>query len=663
MPFQFILPDSIVEVLPDPSGRLSIDDLTRSPHKDQFRVTSPLLGGLDYSIHTYWLRFRLSNPLGEEARICLGNPTGADRCDFYLHNDSSGWNQFSTGFLYPWNKRDGFQVMNRIPIIIRPHKQITVYNRLENTYFFQKPRALSVEIASTDQLLKHSYINSDSSYEDEILLSLYCGVLFFGLCFNLAFYVAVKESMYLYFSLFILYFLIENITPPLGNLAFRERPAVLWTLYNLNRSTGIFLLVQFVRRFLKLKLHFPRWDKISLGISIAVMVTYLVRFFIEPFLSGKWSGSIFLLSRILFDAGLISVLVTFLKISQRNDKSIRLLRIATIPALIVWITGFLVTDYYRVLDQRFSMAPPAFVDQFEKWFDLINNISVTWLTISFSAILLFRYLELRKENAEQALERERLAKEREIEHRQFIETQKTELEKTVRERTVSLKKSLDELKFMQAQLIESEKMTSQMNPHFVFNSLNTIQNYIFSNDKKKANYYLGKFSDLMRKVLDNTSKPSIALADEVGVVRLYLDLEEARFAGEFSSRMDIDPAIDLETIEVPPMLIQPYAENALKHGLLHLKGPKELRIAIVQSPDEQSIEIMVSDNGIGRAKSFEINKRRINHQSFATKANATRLEAFNRRFNKQITIRTVDEVKVDGSAAGTTVVICIPNCA
>jgi LytS/YehU family sensor histidine kinase len=288
-------------------------------------------------------------------------------------------------------------------------------------------------------------------------------------------------------------------------------------------------------------------------------------------------------------------------------------------------------------------------------------ISVVWLTISFSAILLFRYMQLRKENAEQAIERERLAKEREIEQRQFIETQKTELEKTVRERTLSLKHSLEELKFMQAQLIESEKMTSQMNPHFVFNSLNTIQSYIFNNDKKKANYYLGKFSDLMRKVLDNTSKPRIALAEEVELLRIYLDLEEARFAGEFSSNIEIDAAVDLEETEVPPMLIQPYAENALKHGLLHQVGPKELQIAVSLSPDGQYVEIAVSDNGIGRARSYEINRRRINHQSFATKANETRVEVFNRRFNKQITIRTIDKLSSDGSAGGTTVIIDIPK--
>jgi LytS/YehU family sensor histidine kinase len=249
-----------------------------------------------------------------------------------------------------------------------------------------------------------------------------------------------------------------------------------------------------------------------------------------------------------------------------------------------------------------------------------------------------------------------------------LKQEKEKLEKKVEKRTdqlrekeIALRQAFNELKDAQDQVIQLEKLSAQMNPHFVFNALNTIQSFIYSDDKKSATKYLGKFSDLMRKVLDNSSKSKVALAREIELLGLYLDLERSRFGEDFNARIEIEPGLNLEEIEVPPMLVQPYVENAIKHGLLHKTGEKVLVTTIFRpSADLNKIEIRITDNGIGRMKSEEINRSRVNHNPFATRANEKRIEIFNRHHHTSVKIEVIDDWHADDSPAGTTVSITIP---
>jgi tetratricopeptide (TPR) repeat protein len=204
-------------------------------------------------------------------------------------------------------------------------------------------------------------------------------------------------------------------------------------------------------------------------------------------------------------------------------------------------------------------------------------------------------------------------------------------------------------------------LKSQMNPHFIFNALNNIQSYIWFNHKKEASLYLGKFSELMRKVLDNSSRDIVSLAAEMELISLYLDLEKSRFGEHFITSVRIDPAVNIEDIEIPPMLIQPYVENSIKHGLLHVEGVKHLSIEIKAAAAEGITEIWVIDNGIGRRKSYEINKGRTNHHSFATKANERRVELYNHRFHRNLQVDIIDDIHDNGLPKGTIVVIRIPD--
>ena len=200
---------------------------------------------------------------------------------------------------------------------------------------------------------------------------------------------------------------------------------------------------------------------------------------------------------------------------------------------------------------------------------------------------------------------------------------------------------------------------SQMNPHFFYNALNTIQSYILANDKKQAVNYLSKFSQLTRTILEMSEKENISLAEEIKTMNLYLEIEKARFDEDFEYEIITDKTLDLELIKIPSMLLQPYVENAVKHGLLHKKGSKTLKIIFEKK--QSMLHIEINDNGIGRQKSSELNAiKNKNHNSFATEAMQNRIELLNKNKIEKITINYIDKLNPNQQSTGTNVVIEIP---
>lgn len=199
---------------------------------------------------------------------------------------------------------------------------------------------------------------------------------------------------------------------------------------------------------------------------------------------------------------------------------------------------------------------------------------------------------------------------------------------------------------------------SQMNPHFLFNALNTIQSFIYTNEKEAASSYLVDFSELTRKILEMSNQPYVSLSEEIEALRLYLKLEKMRFEDDFEFDIDTSMLVH-EAHQIPSMLIQPYVENAIKHGLLHKKGEKRLAIRFVSH--EATIEVVVEDNGIGIEASKKINSNRMNkHQSFATDANQKRFELLNQLSDGKIGVQLMERLNEAGNVVGTTVHLSIP---
>ncbi|WP_298794151.1 histidine kinase [uncultured Allomuricauda sp.] len=151
-------------------------------------------------------------------------------------------------------------------------------------------------------------------------------------------------------------------------------------------------------------------------------------------------------------------------------------------------------------------------------------------------------------------------------------------------------------------LLALKSLRTQMNPHFIFNALNSVNTYIAKSDERSANRFLSEFSVLMRSVLENSEEDFIPLSRELELLELYVKLEHSRFADKFDFEIDIDEKIDIEAFEIPPMLLQPYIENAIWHGLRYREEKGFLKITAEQL-DNDMLEINIMDNGIGRKKS------------------------------------------------------------
>ena len=201
-----------------------------------------------------------------------------------------------------------------------------------------------------------------------------------------------------------------------------------------------------------------------------------------------------------------------------------------------------------------------------------------------------------------------------------------------------------------------------MNPHFIFNALNSIQEYIILNQKRLASDYLGKFADLIRAYLNHSMKDAIALKEEIACLEMYLELEKLRFEDTLFYCINYKHHQSLERIMIPTMLIQPYVENALKHGLLHRKNNRILSIDFDINVQTKMVVCTIIDNGVGRKKSEEYKAKKLRkHTSFASKANENRLQLINMNMEKerQAKIIITDLYEKD-KASGTKVVLTIP---
>lgn len=203
-----------------------------------------------------------------------------------------------------------------------------------------------------------------------------------------------------------------------------------------------------------------------------------------------------------------------------------------------------------------------------------------------------------------------------------------------------------------------ENLRSQMNPHFIFNSLGAIQDYVMKNEKYLASDYLVKFSRLIRMYLNHSRVNVILLKEELSSLEIYISLEQLRFENKFKVHFLVDKNINKDQIEVPPLFIQPFVENAIKHGLVHKKDRGNLWITIEENINKVLI-ITIKDDGVGRKKSSEINKKRKGHKSFAVNATQERVSLYKKEKLFDISVDFTDKVDENNNATGTIVTLKI----
>ncbi len=199
-----------------------------------------------------------------------------------------------------------------------------------------------------------------------------------------------------------------------------------------------------------------------------------------------------------------------------------------------------------------------------------------------------------------------------------------------------------------------------MTPHFIFNCLNSIQQFVFDEDKIATNEYITGFARLIRATLNHSSQALIPVAEEVAYLNDYLSLEKMRFKTKMDYRIQVEPGIDIQSSQLPPMLIQPFVENSVRHGLRHKKSGEGF-IQIQFREDSDHLVVIIQDNGIGRKKAMEYKTgEHIEYQSKGMSLTSARIEMIKVLYKSEIRVEVEDLMGSNGEPAGTRIGIRFP---
>ncbi len=286
-------------------------------------------------------------------------------------------------------------------------------------------------------------------------------------------------------------------------------------------------------------------------------------------------------------------------------------------------------------DQQLNKEKLSLQQQRLKSESLIRYIFIaTTFAIVLIGIFIFRNINLKRKNEKQHLEH-------------ALELQQLQTQKT----TIEFQQQATEL--------EMQALRAQMNPHFIFNCLSSINRFILINKIDEASDYLTKFSRLIRMALHNSEKSLITLESELEALRLYLDLERLRFKNAFNYSITFINTIDINAVYIPPMLIQPFAENAIWHGLMHKKGVGHLEIQLCA--EDKTLVCAIIDNGIGRNVAASFNSRSAEkNKSMGVDITAGRLALLNKSKNETAVFNIEDLIDEEGKGCGTKVLLTIP---
>jgi hypothetical protein len=228
----------------------------------------------------------------------------------------------------------------------------------------------------------------------------------------------------------------------------------------------------------------------------------------------------------------------------------------------------------------------------------------------------------------------------------------------------SIRRQQEEKEQLNTRLMEMEHVAlqAQMNPHFIFNCLNSIQQYVFDQDVFAANKYITGFAKLIRATLNNSTKAYIPLADEIDYLSTYLSLEKLRFKEKMNYSIEVAPELaHAQSENIPPMILQPYVENCMRHGLRHRRTAGGY-IRITVSQQEGLLVFIIEDNGIGREKAASYKTREhIEYQSRGMSLTADRIRLINAMNEDEITVEIIDLKEANGDASGTRVIVKFPK--
>lgn len=475
-------------------------------------------------------------------------------------------------------------------------------------------------------------------------------ILFYLAAFHLILFLKNKEKYFLYYSIYSLVNAVALIGRPhdsfLKDIYFAFPEFFKLTLTPL-QFVSFIVFSYFLIEILHLKSHYPKFIKFYLHYTIFISLVYMV-FFLGVFI---WDG--YDLMRSFYFFGFIPITFVFMLIGIfliiKTDEKVKaqiLYGFLTI-GLASFLVGFLtVGKEANATDRYFYIFYLGIlIENFFFTYALaLKQRSIFDEKIKIQDELVHRF----KENDDLRAQLNRQLQDEIVQKEEKI----IKLESDAESERMGKIKALYEREITELHL---RSLRSQMNPHFIFNALNSIKVFLIDKEKDRAILYLNRFSKLIRLVLESSRKAKISLGEELEIAKLYLTLESIRFDDGVDLSMEIAEDIRLSEIDIPPLLLQPFFENSIWHGLMNKIGEKWIKVKV--TCQEKGYLLSIRDNGIGRKASQEINSRRtMKKESIGMSLSQERLELFNQNERVKYQFEIIDHENDQLGPSGTEVI-------
>ncbi len=561
------------------------------------------------------------------------------------------------GSLSKPDQRDYRFMPNSFRVVLNPNGQQFIHGELE--YSFVRGNSFSKKFTLQQEVYaKSEYFGAKSMVVDYKFVLFSTGFLFsviFVFVFMMLHYVQTRDKLYSKYSFYLLTVIVYSFInfEQLTNI-YMYIPGVFNRLYFLKHPLGIIVngtYFYFISEFLDLKKKMPQIHRLMNTLVNGLYVYVFIGILIGPVL-----GKYFLETRIYYIIRFLWFIPSIFFLVAIWRKQVKYGQIVLMGTMVL-IIGSVVSLVMSINVQS--------IDSF--W-----ELPIVYTQIGVLIEIAFFSLGVGKKIRDHDKERLK-AKEGLIEQLQKNAGLQTKLNQQLQEKVIwqeslaekqslelEKEKAVSQSNELQRQLAQMELLAlrSQMNPHFIFNSLNSIKSYILRNGPLEASEYLTKFSNLIRAILQNSKKSEISLKDELDTLLLYVKLEQMRFSEKFQFTFFQKSGAMLDTVMVPPLILQPYVENAIWHGLLHLDTKGILKIE-VREKENGCLVVIIEDNGIGRKRAEELKSKSLrNYKSMGMGITKSRIELHNQINAKGITVNVMD-VFDDRESTGTRVEITV----
>ena len=532
----------------------------------------------------------------------------------------------------------------RLPVIVPPQTTITYLLRTEDRQNQLIPPIIYLETKFTG-MAEEVNSNFDARYLFLILAGMTGCFLFIGIfaTYNYYLYRHVSFLWYISYTIGAFFSGLHWMDIRLGMFMFSP------LLHDIIFSIFLYLIPVlysfFIGSMLQLRIHFKKgWMLVKLLVLICIIQMLLefieVRFDWFPF--NKNYYGIFLNITPLILLNIVLLILT----AKSKDPVKWFLFTGIFSLMVLWCLPIM--NLYAPSE---NMNTELF---------LVINFPIVFLLLGLVIEAICFSFALTYRNKLVLIEKNKLQENYNQQLQAALHQRSTELEaqnKVVEAQKIKQIETAFEHKIAETEMIA---LRAQMNPHFIFNCLNSIKLYTLENDSQTASEYLTKFSQLIRLVLENSRSEKVTLQKELETLKLYIELEAMRFKDKVQYKINVVPHIDQQYIEIPPLLLQPYVENAIWHGLMHKPEGGNITIDIAQ-PTEYLLHIEITDDGIGRQMAGQHKSKSATRQkSFGLKMTSERLDAINHIYQTKTEVKIVDLIDTEGNAAGTKVIIEIP---